>query len=136
MRFEMIALALVALVTPFATASADHIKGKKGHAKPAVVLLHADWRGACEKPAPTFAELKQQYGDRLNYVELNVTNEATTAQATTEARATSVVCGAIFRRLASRDILFSARQTVSTRASRSSFNKPKINRIHPRPVRE
>ncbi|MGI9107948.1 MAG: thioredoxin domain-containing protein [Pyrinomonadaceae bacterium] len=86
MRLAMIALAFVALVTPFATANARQMKNKKGNAKPTVVLLHADWCGACKKLAPTFAELKQQYGDRLNFVELDVTNEATTARAATQAR--------------------------------------------------
>ena len=87
-RLAMIVLTLVVLITPLAmtTSSARHLMNKKSATKPTVILLHADWCGACKKLAPTFAELKQEYGDRLNFVELDVTNEATTAQATTEAR--------------------------------------------------
>ncbi len=81
-RLAIVALAFVALLTPFITTNAKNSAGnKKGHAKPTVVLLHADWCGACKKLAPTFSDLKQQYSDRLNFVELDVTNEETTAQA-------------------------------------------------------
>jgi len=48
---------------------------------PVLVDFYADWCGACKKLEPTIAELKQQYGERLNFVELDVTNEETTAQA-------------------------------------------------------
>ncbi len=85
-RVALIALVLVALAIPFATANARNASDKKGHAKPTVVLLHADWCGACKKIAPMLTELKQQYGDRLNFVELDVTNEETTAQAAVKAR--------------------------------------------------
>ncbi|MDQ3252492.1 MAG: thioredoxin domain-containing protein [Acidobacteriota bacterium] len=79
----VIALVLVAFITSFVaiTADAQTMMGKKVDAKPTVVLLHADWCGACKKLEPTIAELKQQYGERLNFVELDVTNEETTAQA-------------------------------------------------------
>ena len=84
----VIALVLVAFITSFVviTADAQTMMNKKAGAKPTVVLLHADWCGACKKLAPTMAELKQQYGDRLNFVELDVTNEETTAQASIKAR--------------------------------------------------
>ncbi len=85
LRFAIIAVALLALVVPF-TSKAQNARSKKNHAKPTVVLLHADWCGACKKLAPTLADLKQQYSDRLNFVELDVTNEETTAQAAKTAR--------------------------------------------------
>ncbi len=76
-------VALITFITSFAviTADAQTMMGKQGGAKPTVVLLHADWCGACKKLEPTIAELKQQYGERLDFVELDVTNEETTAQA-------------------------------------------------------
>ncbi len=79
----VIALVLVAVITSVVaiTADAQTMMGKKVDAKPTVVLLHADWCGACKKLEPTIAELKQQYGERLNFVELDVTNEETTAHA-------------------------------------------------------
>lgn len=84
----VIALVLVAFVASFAaiTADAQTMMNKKAGAKPTVVILHADWCGACKKIEPTIAELKEQYGDRLNFVELDVTNEETTAQASVKAR--------------------------------------------------
>jgi len=84
----VIALVLVAFITSFAaiTADAQNMMRKKVGAKPTVVILHADWCGACKKLEPTIAELKQQYGERLNFVELDVTNEETTAQAAKTAR--------------------------------------------------
>lgn len=77
------ALALAAFVTAFAAfnAGAQTMMGKKADTKPTVVLLHADWCGACKKLEPTITELKEQYGGRLNFVELDVTNEETTTQA-------------------------------------------------------
>jgi len=85
-RLAILAFALITLVAPFAvTTDAQNMRARRG-AKPTVVLLHADWCGACKKLAPTFAELKEQYGDRLNFVDLDVTNEETTAQASKKAR--------------------------------------------------
>jgi thiol-disulfide isomerase/thioredoxin len=84
----VIALALIAIITSFVaiTADAQTMMNKKAGAKATVVILHADWCGACKKIEPTIAELKQQYGGRLNFVELDVTNEETTAQAAKTAR--------------------------------------------------
>jgi len=86
-RLSIIFFALITFIAPFtATVEAQNMKQSRGTAKPTVILLHADWCGACKKLEPTFAELKQQYGERLNFVELNVTNEETTAQAAVQAR--------------------------------------------------
>lgn len=78
-------VAVIAAVVAI-TADAQNMAGKKAGAKPTVVILHADWCGACKKLEPTIAELKQQYGDRLSFVELDVTNEETTARAAKTAR--------------------------------------------------
>lgn len=85
LRLAILLFAVVALVAPFAvTTDAQNKRAGRG-TKPTVVLLHADWCGACKKLAPTMVELKQQYGDRLNFVDLDVTNEETTAQASEKA---------------------------------------------------
>ncbi len=62
--------------------------------KPMVVLVRADWCRACQRLEPTYNELKQQYGDRINFVEFDVTNEETTAAA--EARAKKLGLGKFF----------------------------------------
>ena len=85
-RSAIIAFAFIALVAPFAVTIDAQNKRAVRNAKPTVVILHADWCGACKKLAPTMAELKQQYGDRLNFVDLDVTNEKTTARASAKAR--------------------------------------------------
>jgi thiol-disulfide isomerase/thioredoxin len=43
--------------------------------KPTLMEFYADWCSSCQHMAPTLAELKQQYGDRVNFVMLNVDNE-------------------------------------------------------------
>ncbi len=86
-RMAIIVFAIVTLLAPFAsTTTAQNTTSEKSKAKPTVILLHADWCGACKKLAPTMTELKAQYGDRLNFIELDVTNEETTRQASAKAR--------------------------------------------------
>jgi thiol-disulfide isomerase/thioredoxin len=54
--------------------------------KPTVVIIRADWCEACQKLEPTFNELKEQYKDRLNFVVLDVTNDAKVAESAKTAR--------------------------------------------------
>ncbi|BAZ28660.1 thioredoxin domain-containing protein [Cylindrospermum sp. NIES-4074] len=42
--------------------------------KPSLVEFYADWCTVCQKMAPDMAELETQYGDKLNFVMLNVDN--------------------------------------------------------------
>jgi thiol-disulfide isomerase/thioredoxin len=42
--------------------------------KPSLVEFYADWCTVCQKMAPDMAELEQQYGEKLNFVMLNVDN--------------------------------------------------------------
>ncbi|MDH6099180.1 thioredoxin family protein [Anabaenopsis sp. FSS-46] len=42
--------------------------------KPSIVEFYANWCTVCQKMAPDVAQLKQQYGDRVNFVMLNVDN--------------------------------------------------------------
>jgi thiol-disulfide isomerase/thioredoxin len=42
--------------------------------KPSVMEFYANWCTTCQAMAPDMASLKQQYGDRVNFVMLNVDN--------------------------------------------------------------
>jgi thiol-disulfide isomerase/thioredoxin len=54
--------------------------------KPRVVIIRADWCSACQKLDPTMMGLMQEYGNKLDFVMLDVSNEATTAQAAAKAK--------------------------------------------------
>lgn len=54
--------------------------------KPKVVIIRADWCSACQQLEPTMMGLMQEYGGKLDFVMLDVTNEATTAQAAAKAK--------------------------------------------------
>ena len=54
--------------------------------KPRVVIIRADWCSACQQLEPTMMGLMQEYGSKLDFVMLDVTNEATTEQAAAKAK--------------------------------------------------
>ncbi len=54
--------------------------------KPTVVIIRADWCSACQKLEPEMMELMKQYGGKLNFVMLGVTNDETTAKAAAKAK--------------------------------------------------
>ena len=54
--------------------------------KPKVIIIRADWCTACQQLEPTMMGLMQEYGNKLDFVMLDVSNEATTAQAATKAK--------------------------------------------------
>jgi len=54
--------------------------------RPTVAIIRADWCSACQKLEPTMMELKSQYGDRIDFVILDVTDDRKTAQSAAKAR--------------------------------------------------
>jgi thiol-disulfide isomerase/thioredoxin len=54
--------------------------------RPTVAIIRADWCSACQKLEPTMMELKSQYGDRIDFVMLDVTDDAKAAQSAAKAR--------------------------------------------------
>jgi thiol-disulfide isomerase/thioredoxin len=54
--------------------------------KPVVAIIKAEWCSACQKLEPTMMELMKQYGDRLEFVVLDVSNEETLAEASKTAK--------------------------------------------------
>ncbi len=54
--------------------------------KPTVAIIRAEWCSACQKLEPTMMELMKQYGDRLNFVVLDVSTEEKTAASAATAR--------------------------------------------------
>ncbi len=54
--------------------------------KPTVVIIRADWCSACQKLEPEMMKLMKQYGGKLNFVMLDVTNDETTAKAAAKAK--------------------------------------------------
>lgn len=54
--------------------------------KPTVVIIRADWCSVCQKLEPSMMELMKEYGSKINFVMLDVTNDQTTAQAAAKAK--------------------------------------------------
>ena len=54
--------------------------------KPVVAIIKAEWCSACQKLEPTMMDLMKQYGDRLEFVVLDVSNEEKLAEASKTAK--------------------------------------------------
>ncbi len=54
--------------------------------KPVVVRIHADWCAACKATQATIDALTQGYGDKITFVEFDVTNGKTAAAAQARAQ--------------------------------------------------
>ena len=79
------AIALIALTSiQVIPAFAANKGGQK--AKATVVIIKADWCTDCQRLAPKMGELIKQYGERLNFVLLDVTDDAKTAASAETAR--------------------------------------------------
>jgi thiol-disulfide isomerase/thioredoxin len=84
-------MALFALMAMNVAAQDDKMMGDKmggqmmDRSKPTVVIIRADWCGACQKLEPTLKELTEQYKDRLNFVVLDVTTDEKVAESAKKA---------------------------------------------------
>ena len=54
--------------------------------KPVLVDIYASWCPACKNIAPTLSQLEQQYAGKVEFVVLDVSDKATTAQAEAKAK--------------------------------------------------
>jgi thiol-disulfide isomerase/thioredoxin len=62
--------------------------------KPTVAIIRAEWCSACQKLEPTMMELMKEYGDKLDFVVLDVTSDDKAAQS--QATAKKLGLGAFF----------------------------------------
>lgn len=54
--------------------------------RPIVAIFRADWCPYCKKLEPTMMDLMKAYGEKLNFVVFDITNEITTAESKTIAK--------------------------------------------------
>lgn len=54
--------------------------------KPVVVDIYASWCPACKNIAPTVSKIKQQYGSKVTFVTLDVSDKASSAKAKAKAK--------------------------------------------------
>lgn len=47
----------------------------QANGKPTLLEFYADWCTTCQAMAPAMADLRQTYGDRINFVMLNIDND-------------------------------------------------------------
>ena len=73
-------LAVIAIIALPAIAKTPNPK------RPTVAVIRAEWCSACQKLEPTMMELKSQYGDRIDFVILDVSDEEKTAESAAVAR--------------------------------------------------
>jgi thiol-disulfide isomerase/thioredoxin len=73
-------LALIAIIALPALAKTPKSK------RPTVAIIRAEWCSVCQKLEPTMMELKSQYGDRIDFVILDVSDEEKVAESAGVAR--------------------------------------------------
>ena len=86
LSIAMIIGAMTAVTMAVTTVKTNPRAAVAAKTKPRVVIIRADWCSACQKLEPTMMGLMQEYGDKIEFVMLDVTNEATTAQAAAKAK--------------------------------------------------
>lgn len=62
--------------------------------KPTVAIIKAEWCSACQKLEPTMMELMQEYGDKVEFVVLDVSSDDNVAES--QATAKKLGLGAFF----------------------------------------
>jgi thiol-disulfide isomerase/thioredoxin len=96
MALSLALLLTVSVVSSFAMTktSASGSKAVAAKKKVTVVIIKAEWCSACQQVEPVMMGLMQEYGSKINFVVLDVTNDETTAQAM--AKANSMGFGKFF----------------------------------------
>lgn len=79
----VIALYLLIFTVGVVSASAQEMIARSDNMmpddqRPVVVFIRADWCPYCKKLDPKMAGLAEQYGDKLKFVTLDITNQAAT----------------------------------------------------------
>jgi thiol-disulfide isomerase/thioredoxin len=69
-----------------ATSSVGGSLAKQLQGKPVVVDIYASWCPACKNIAPTVSKIKQQYGNKITFVTLDVSDKASSAKAEATAK--------------------------------------------------
>lgn len=77
------ALSLLLLAAAVMSASAQEMMAKpdmmmSDDKRPVVVFVRADWCPYCKELEPKMSKLVEQYGDKLKFVTLDITNKAAT----------------------------------------------------------
>lgn len=73
-------LAVMAFLAP------SRINSQPQEKKPMVVVVYADWCPLCQRLKPVLALINDNYKDKIQFVRLDLTTEATTAKSRTLAR--------------------------------------------------
>lgn len=68
------------------TTSAGQALAQELQGKPVVVDIYADWCAGCRKIKPTLEALKKEYGDKANFVVLDVTDKTTSEASANKAK--------------------------------------------------
>ena len=90
LSIAMIIGAMTAATMAVTTVKSNPRVAAAAKTKPRVVIIRADWCSACQQLEPTMMGLMQEYGNKLDFVMLDVTNEATTAQAAAKAKSLGI----------------------------------------------
>lgn len=79
---SLVALFAMLAIPTFAAAKAAN----ENKTRPTVAIIKADWCSACRKLEPTMMELMEQYGNRLNFVVLDVSTDEKVAESEAAAK--------------------------------------------------
>lgn len=85
-KLMIVAILMVGMVAA-ASAQESMMKGDKMMADPMmakhpiVAVIRADWCGACKKLEPVLMDIAKNYGEKVEFVYLDITDAKTTAEA-------------------------------------------------------
>jgi thiol-disulfide isomerase/thioredoxin len=77
---------LLLAVSIFSAPGTGRAQEQEQEKKPLVMVVYADWCPLCQSLKPVLALMNERYRGKIRYVLLDVTTEATTAQAKSRAR--------------------------------------------------